>query len=97
MRRPCYLRPVGLIDGFLNDFGPYPLRIFGGTLEFLLTFVLPMAFVAYFPATVLLGRTGELRVSAVFAYFGPLAGLLWLRFALWFWQHELQRYQSAGH
>jgi len=37
--------------------GAYPLRIFSPVLQLLLTFGLPVAFMAYFPATVLLERT----------------------------------------
>lgn len=88
---------VGLLDHLLSDFGNYPLKIFGGTLEFLLTFGLPLAFVAYFPSTVLLGRTSELSVSPWFTYLSPLVGLGWFAVAYRFWQHELRHYQSAGH
>ena len=37
-------------------------------------FGLPLAFMAYFPAVVLLGRTGELQVNPLFAYAAPLRG-----------------------
>jgi ABC-2 type transport system permease protein len=86
-----------LLDTLFSNFGNYPLKIFGSVLEFLLTFGLPLAFMAYFPATVLLGRTGELRVSPLFAYGAPLAGILWLGLALWVFQREMRHYQSSGH
>lgn len=87
-----------LFDGILfSQFGNYPLKIFGGTLQFLLTFGLPLAFVAYFPATVLLARTDELLVHPLFAYLAPLAGLLWFALAYRLWQRETRHYQSAGH
>jgi ABC-2 type transport system permease protein len=86
-----------LLDTIFSNFANYPLKIFGGVLEFLLTFGLPLAFMAYFPATVLLGRTGELRVSPIFAYGAPLAGVVWLALALLIFQRELRHYQSSGH
>jgi ABC-2 type transport system permease protein len=46
---------------------------------------------------VLLGRTGELRVSPILAYGAPLAGILWLSLALWVFQREMRHYQSSGH
>lgn len=88
---------VFVIDDVFNNFGNYPLKIFGGFTQFILTFGIPVAFIAYFPATVLLGRTGELFVSPVLAYFAPLAGALVLGLAILVWRHELPRYQSAGH
>src|SRR5262249_11180686 len=44
-----------LLDTLFSNFANYPLKIFGSVLEFLLTFGLPLAFMAYFPAVVLLG------------------------------------------
>jgi ABC-2 type transport system permease protein len=88
---------VFLVETVFSNFGNYPLKIFGGSLEFLLTFVFPLAFVAYFPATVLLAKTGELRVAPIFALLAPLAGAIWFAFALLVWKNEMRHYQSAGH
>ena len=65
-------------------------------LGFLLTFLVPIAFVAYFPATVLLGRTDELQVSPLFAFAAPLAGVVWLSVAVLVFNRELGQYQSSG-
>jgi ABC-2 type transport system permease protein len=86
-----------LLDTLFSNFTNYPLKIFGSVLEFLLTFGLPLAFMAYFPTTVLLGRTSELRVSPIFAYGAPLAGVIWLVLALLVFQREMRHYQSSGH
>jgi putative peptidoglycan lipid II flippase len=86
-----------VLDTFFSDFGNYPLKIFGGTVQFLLTFGLPLAFMAYFPSTVLLGRTGELNVPPALAYAAPLAGVCWFALAVCIFRHELRNYQSAGH
>jgi ABC-2 type transport system permease protein len=88
---------MNLLDTIFSNFTNYPLSIFGSALEFLLTFGLPLAFMAYFPAVVLLGRTGELQVSPLFAYASPLAGVVWLLAALLVFQHEMRSYQSSGH
>jgi ABC-2 type transport system permease protein len=86
-----------LLDTLFSNFANYPLKIFGSVLQYLLTFGLPLAFMAYFPATVLLGRTTELSVSPLFAYGAPLAGVVWLIIALRFFHHEMRNYQSSGH
>ena len=86
-----------LLDGFFSDFGTYPLSIFDAALQFLLTFGIPVAFMAYFPAVVLLGRTGELQVHPIFAYGAPLAGVVWMALALYVFHREMRNYQSAGH
>jgi ABC-2 type transport system permease protein len=86
-----------VVDNIFSLFGNYPLKLFDPPLQLLLAFGLPVAFVAYFPATVLLARTDELSVHPLVAYLAPLAGVVWFSLAHWLWQHELQSYQSAGH
>ena len=88
---------MGLVDNLFNEFGTYPLNIFNSTLRLLLTFGLPVAFMAYFPATVLFGRTGELQVQPLLAYGAPLAGVVWMLIALWVFEHERGNYTSSGH
>lgn len=87
-----------ILDGVLiNQFGNYPLAIFDRSLQFLLTFGVPLAFVAYLPATVLLDRTADLHVHPLFATPAPLAGVVWFGLALLVWGRALRSYQSAGH
>ena len=81
----------------MNNYGNYPLTIFSGLSRFLLTFGLPLAFVAYFPAAVLLDRTGELSVHPAVAYAAPLVGAFWFMLALLLWRGEIDQYRSAGH
>jgi ABC-2 type transport system permease protein len=86
-----------LSDSVFSTFANYPLTIFGAFLQFLFTFGLPLAFVAYIPATVLLDRTAELQVSPVLAYVAPVIGVVWIALAVRVFDHELRNYQSAGH
>lgn len=86
-----------LLDSVFNTFGNYPLKMFGGVGQFLLTFVLPIAFVAYLPASVLLDRTDELHVAPALAYAAPCAGVLTFAAAYLFWRRQIRSYQSSGH
>lgn len=86
-----------LADSIFSTYANYPLTIFGAVLQFLFTFVVPLAFVAYFPATVLLERTAELQVNPLLAYMAPLAGVIWLAIAARVFDSQLGKYQSAGH
>lgn len=82
--------PTTWTKGFVRDLPGY-LQQVSIAMQVLL------AFVAYFPATVLLDRTDELSVWRRFAYLSPLAGVVWLMLAYRLWQHEIQLYQSSGH
>jgi ABC-2 type transport system permease protein len=86
-----------IVDDVFSNFGNYPIRIFGGLLQYILTFALPVAFIAYLPATVLLGRTGELVVHPAFAYLAPVAGVVVFGLAYLVWRSEMRHYQSSGH
>lgn len=85
------------IDSFFATFGNYPQKIYGNGLQAIFTTVLPLAFVAYIPAAVLLNRTGELIVPPLIGYLAPLAGVIWFSLAYLFFNHELEHYQSSGH
>lgn len=85
------------VDDVFSRFGSYPMKIFGGATQWLLTFVLPVAFVAYVPASVILDRTDELNVHVGVAYAAPLLGVALFACAYLFWHRQLRHYQSVGH
>jgi ABC-2 type transport system permease protein len=86
-----------LADSVFSNFANYPLTIFGGILQFLFTFVLPLAFVAYVPASVLLDLTAELQVNPLLAYVAPVVGFIWIGVAVRVFNRESGNYQSTGH
>lgn len=86
-----------LADSLFSTYGNYPLTVFGSALSAVFTFVVPLAIVAYFPATVLLDRTAELQVSPVIAYLTPLIGIVWLAISIQCFRRQMGHYQSAGH
>jgi len=86
----------GAIDQLLSTLGGYPLKIFPITVQFGLTFIFPLAFIAYFPATVLLGRTDELALPWL-AVLAPLVGLMLFAGAYRFWRSQIRHYTSTGH
>lgn len=85
------------MDELFTTFGGYPLKIFPTAVNYGLTFVIPLAFLAYLPATLLLGRTDELAVNPLIAYVAPLAGVLLICGAHRFWHHQIRYYTSSGH
>ncbi|OIV37649.1 ABC transporter permease [Mangrovactinospora gilvigrisea] len=91
-----YALRMNFIDNIMNNFGGYPLTIFPSVMRFALTFLLPLAFVAYLPANVLLHRTGELSVAPWLAWCAPLLGPLLFAAAYKFWYGQLKHYKSSG-
>ncbi len=84
-------------DQVFVTFGPYPLSVFPRAVAYLLTFLLPLAYAAFFPAAILLGRTDELFVPIWLAAASPAVGLILYVLAVIFFHRQLRHYSSPGH
>ncbi|MCA9834272.1 MAG: ABC-2 family transporter protein [Thermomicrobiales bacterium] len=84
------------VNEVFNLYGNYPNTIFPGALRWSLTFLLPIAFVAFFPASVLLNRAGELSVPLWLAAASPLVGMVLFSIAVRVWKWQSVHYQSSG-
>lgn len=84
------------VNEIFNVYGNYPNVIFPQALRWALTFVLPVAFVAFFPASVLLNREGDLAVPLWLATAAPLVGVLLFSIAVRIWNFQSRHYQSSG-
>ncbi|GAA1310200.1 ABC transporter permease [Brachybacterium tyrofermentans] len=85
------------IDRVLTDFGAYPMTIFGTAGAWLLTFLLPLAFMAYLPAALVLDHTEELVVPLWLAQLSPVVGPLVLVGGIAVFRHLSRYYASPGH
>jgi ABC-2 type transport system permease protein len=81
----------------IDTLSSYPLNVFGGAVQRLLTYALPVAFVAFLPASLVLGRTGQLAVPAALGYATPVVGIGLFSLAYRFWRRQLRHYQGVGH
>lgn len=80
-----------------QDFTRYPISIYTRGMRVVLTFVLPFAFMNYFPAAYFLQKaeTGMYLNPAV-GLLTPAIGLVWLGAAYVFWFIGLRHYQGTG-
>jgi len=81
-----------------QEFTRYPISIYSRGVSFVLTFVLPFAFMNYFPAAYFLHK-GDLALGLPreAGLFAPLIGLVFVVAAYAFWRFGLDRYQGVGH
>jgi len=86
-----------VFDDFQGRFASYPMTIFDRPLRNFLTWIVPMAFMAWIPSTVLLGRTAELPFPGWVAWLAPVIGVALMWLAVWIFRRESRQYQSAGH
>lgn len=74
----------------------YPITVFGPWLRRLFCFAVPSAFVAYFPALALLGRTDPLGLPHALRYVAPLVAVAAVLVAALVWRTAVRHYQGAG-
>lgn len=74
----------------------YPINIFGGWTRRLLAFVVPMAFVSYFPGLSILDRPDPIGAPHVLRYCTPLVALAVLFIATRVWGIGVRHYRSTG-
>jgi ABC-2 type transport system permease protein len=83
-------------DRMIATFGNYPFSILPLAARAVLTYLLPVAFVAYLPAAVLTGRVASTGVQEWLAYASPAAGPLLYILARYAWFRALRHYESVG-
>lgn len=71
----------------------YPLPIYPAVIRILLTFVLPYAFITYYPSLDLLGKSGDM---AGFVILSLCIGAVMIALTVAAWSKGLKRYESAG-
>ncbi len=75
-----------------NDFSKYPVSIYNKFVQTVITYILPFAFTAYYPASYFL--TGK---DPLFCIGGTvIAGTVLFTLALFIWNRGLNAYESAG-
>jgi ABC-2 type transport system permease protein len=79
-----------------NTMTQYPLTIFPREVLKSLTFVIPIAFVNWYPCLALLGRPDPFGMPSWFAYVSPLVAVVTLAVAGLVWRTGLRHYTSTG-
>ncbi|MBP1976847.1 ABC-2 type transport system permease protein [Cohnella thailandensis] len=86
--------PTGITPLIYNiqNYGRYPIQIYNKTIRFLLTWLLPFAFVGVYPASFFL----EEHRDPLMAWLTPAVGLVVGAIGLGVWTHGVKRYRGAG-
>lgn len=80
-----------------QDFTRYPISIYTRGVRFVLAFILPFAFMNYFPATYLLHKTDTgFSLSPWVGLLTPVIGVAWTLAAYAFWRFGVDHYQGTG-
>lgn len=79
-----------------RNFVEYPINIYGKVLQVVLTFVIPFAFLNFYPAHYILNKTGDILFHPILQYGTPFVGVTMFFFAYRFWKMGVNRYESTG-
>lgn len=85
---------VGVIPPVYNmlTFGRYPLDIYSPAIRFLLSWVIPFGFAAFYPSAKFLGHSEYDRYFLAF----PAVAAVALTFSVWLWNRGVRNYSSTG-
>ncbi|MFZ5640725.1 MAG: ABC transporter permease [Bacillota bacterium] len=76
----------------LSHYGRYPTTIYRGIIRLILTWILPFAFVGFYPATMLLHRWEYWPYAAL----TPVIGVLFFTVAYLVWNRGIRVYRGTG-
>ena len=79
-----------------RKFAGYPVSIFHRAIQIGMIYIVPFAFVNYFPAQYLLRKEDMTLYPEVYMYMAPLVGVVLYMLAYIFWRVSVKRYTSTG-
>jgi ABC-2 type transport system permease protein len=85
---------IGLMPMVYNmsHYGRYPMTIYRGPTRFILTWILPFAFVGFYPATFIMHRYEYIN----YAMLTPVIGVICFTVAYMVWNAGIRRYRGTG-
>lgn len=75
-----------------RDYAKYPVTIFTSVFKFVFTFIIPIAFVAYYPSQILL-RPDNIPLLT---WFSPLYGIIFFYLSYRVWLYGAKKYSGTG-
>ncbi len=76
----------------LRDYAKYPITIFGSVFRFIFTFIIPIAFIAYYPSLVIL-RPDRIPILT---WLSPVVGCIFFLLSVTLWMYGARKYSGTG-
>ncbi|SFI57706.1 ABC transporter permease [Thermoflavimicrobium dichotomicum] len=76
----------------IGNYGRYPVNIYHRVIQFVLTWILPFAFVGFYPASYLLDKANW----QWYAFLTPIVGMVFLGIGVMIWNVGIRHYRGAG-
>ncbi|HHV98952.1 MAG TPA: ABC transporter permease [Clostridiaceae bacterium] len=85
-----------LLNDMLERTTQYPMTIYPYFVQFMLTFIVPIAFISFYPACEILGKDGRIVFPLEMSVYTPIIGIVMFILANMFFNLGLKKYESAG-
>jgi ABC-2 type transport system permease protein len=83
---------VLVLTNKFKDYARYPITIFSGIFRIIFTFIIPIAFMAYYPGLEFL----DSKQPVFLTYFTPIYGILFFWLSYKFWMKGARNYSGTG-
>jgi len=97
---PCFWfvksNAIRAVQWYSRDFAQYPISIYHKAVQFFMTFVVPYAFISFYPLQYLLGKNDFMMFHPVVQFLTPAVGIVMAFLAYRFWLLGLKHYNSSG-
>ncbi|MEV0389004.1 ABC-2 family transporter protein [Nonomuraea sp. NPDC050643] len=84
------------VQDLIDTFGSYPLNVLPPIARVIFTYLLPIAFIAYLPASVATSNLDGIGVPVTLAAMAPLIGVAAFVASRLLWNASLRRYQGVN-
>lgn len=95
-----YLLETGSLKELLywnmRRFAGYPISIFHKVIQICMIYLIPFAFVNYFPSQYLLHKSDVNTFPKIYLYLTPVIGCVMYLLAYVFWRYSIRYYKSSG-
>ena len=85
-----------IVSPFYRLVQQYPVDIFGNAFRIIVTGLIPVAFMNYYPALILLNKLDRSGSGWWLSYMSPVVALVLIVIVSGVWQQALKRYSSSG-
>nr|WP_277398270.1 ABC-2 family transporter protein [Neobacillus citreus] len=76
----------------ISNYGRYPVNIYNTVIRFVLTWILPFAFVGVYPAAFFL----EKQEWYIYSFLTPAIGIIFFALSVFLWNQGVKKYRGAG-
>jgi ABC-2 type transport system permease protein len=86
----------GVLFFQIKNFIRYPITIYNKAVQIILTFILPYAFINFYPSQYFFSKEGTILFDQGVQYFSPIIGVALFLIAYKFWVFGINHYKSTG-